>query len=74
MALMACSLFLYVASGLLAPPWAVAALLALWLLLFATACRWWTRRPRGVAVVGALSLLLWFVVINLGGAVLGWTA
>jgi hypothetical protein len=74
MALMACSLFLYAASGLLVPPWAVVALLALWLLLLVTACRWWSRRPRGVALIGLASVALWFAVLNAGGAWLGWTA
>ena len=74
MALLACSFFLYAASGLLAPGWAVVSLLLLWLVLFVLACRWWSRRPRGVAGVGLLSILLWFALVNAGGAWLGWTA
>lgn len=74
MALMACSFFLYAASGLLAPAWAVVAMLALWLALLVLACLWWTRHPRRVPVVGVLAIALWFAIVSAGDAWLGWTA
>lgn len=48
MAGMACAFFLYAASGLVAPWWAVALLLVVWVLLLVVACAWWTPRPRWV--------------------------
>ena len=74
MAGMAAVLFLYGASGLLAPWWAVVALLVVWFALFVTACRWWTPRPTWVPLLPVLALVLWFAVMTAGGAWLGWTA
>lgn len=71
---MAAAFFLYAASGLIAPWWAVVLLLVVWLFLFIVACGQWTRRPRVVPVVALVTLLLWFAVIIAGGAWLGWTA
>lgn len=71
---MACALFLYAFSGLLAPWYAVVALLAVWLGLFVLALRWWTRHPRRVPLLALAAIGLWFAVLNAGGAWLGWTA
>ena len=71
---MACAFFLYAASGLLAPWWAVVALLVAWAALFAVACAWWTLHPRWVPGVAVAAIALWFAVMALGGAVLGWSA
>jgi hypothetical protein len=65
---------LYAASGLLAPGWAVLALLVLWALLgwaaYAVHRRW-----GGVsALVPLLAVGLWFAVLTLGEQALGWTA
>jgi len=43
---MAGCFFLYAASGLLAPWYGVALLLAIWVALFVVATRWWTPHPR----------------------------
>lgn len=64
----------YLVSGLIAPLWAVVALLVWWVVL-----AWWLVRlaRRGswltplVPVVGAAT---WFVVMTLGDQLLGWTA
>lgn len=71
---MAAAFFLYASSGLLAPAWAVVLLLLLWAALFALACAWWTPHPRRVAVVPVVAVLLWFAILNAGGAWLGWVA
>ena len=74
MALMACSFFLYAASGLVAPAWGVGVLLLVWAALLALACAWWTRHPTWVPAVAVGSIALWFAVVTAGGAWLGWTA
>lgn len=74
MILMAASFFLYAASGLIAPWWAVAALMLVWLVMFVVCCAWWTPHPRRLPVVGVLSILVWFVALVAGGALLGWSA
>ena len=71
---MACAFFLYAASALLAPWWAVAALLVAWVALFVVACAWWSLHPRWVPGVAVAAVVLWFAVMALGGAVLGWSA
>lgn len=73
MAGMASVLFLYGAGVLLAPWWAVALLLTVWLVLFVLACRWWTTRPGVVAALPVGAAVLWFVVMLAGGFGLGWT-
>lgn len=71
---MAAVFFLYAASGLLAPAWAVVALLAVWLVLFALACRWWTPHPRRTVLLPVLALAVWFGTITAGDIWLDWTA
>ena len=74
MAGMACVFFLYAASGLLAPWWAVVVLLVLWALLLFLATAWWSLHPTWVPWIPVFSVGLWFVVMVVGGAWLGWTA
>lgn len=74
MVLMASNFFLYAASGLVAPWWAVVLLLLVWLAFFVLCCRWWTPHPRRLVGVALGAALLWFVVLVLGAAVLGWSA
>ena len=74
MALMACSFFLFAASGLVAPAWAVVVLLLVWAALLGLACAWWTRHPTWVPGVAVASIGLWFGLVAAGGAWLGWTA
>ena len=74
MAGMACVFFLYAASGLLAPWWAVVVLLVLWALLLFLATAWWSLHPTWVPWIPVFAVGLWFVVMNAGGAWLGWTA
>jgi hypothetical protein len=74
MAGMACVFFLYAASGLLAPWWAVVLLLIVWAALLFLATAWWSLHPTWVPWIPVFAAVLWFVVLNAGGAWLGWTA
>ena len=74
MAGMACVFFLYAASGLLAPWWAVVLLLVVWALALLVALAWWSRHPTRLPWLPVALAVLWFVVLNAGGAWLGWTA
>ena len=68
--------FPFAFTGLLAPPWAVAAVFAWWLVLLAVAvklARSDQRRWR-VVLVPAVALLGWFAVLTVGDVFLGWTA
>jgi hypothetical protein len=69
------ALFLYtVGSGLLAPLWATAVLLVLWLVMFVLACRWFMPHPRRTAWLAVLAFVLWMASISAGGVFLDWTA
>jgi hypothetical protein len=74
MILMSAAFFLYGASATIAPWWAVVALMAVWLALFALCCSWWTTHPRRITVVAVGAMVLWFVTLVGGAAWLGWTA
>jgi hypothetical protein len=74
MAGMAAVFFLYGASGLVVPVWALTALIFVWLVLFVTACRWWTSHPKPLLVLPVVALVLLFAVVAAGGAWLGWQA
>ena len=68
------TLVFYAASGLLAPGWAVALLLVIWLALLGVAI--WllrTRRPLLVLVVPVVAWLIWFGVLSAGERWGGWT-
>jgi len=74
MVLMASAFFLYAASGLVAPWWAVVLLMIVWVALFVLCCRWWTPHPKRLVPVALGSMVLWFVVLVLGAALLDWRA
>jgi hypothetical protein len=64
--------FFYLASGLIAPLWAVALLLLVW-----CALSWWLWHLRGSAralAVPSAAAVIWFVTLELGSRYLGWTA
>jgi hypothetical protein len=67
-------LFLYAVSGLLAPWYGVALLLAIWVVLFVVATRWWTPHPRRTLLLPLVGIVVWFAVLTLGEALFGWTA
>ena len=64
----------YSASGLVAPGWAVLALLVVWALLGWAAYTVHRRRGAVAALVPLLAMGLWVGVLVLGEQVLGWTA
>lgn len=68
------TLVFYVASGLLAPGWAVAVLLIIWLaLLVASIWLLRTRRPLWVLPAPVAAWLIWFGALTAGETWLGWT-
>lgn len=68
------TLVFYVSSGLLAPGWAVALLLLVWLALLALAIALLrAHRPLGVLAVPVLAWLIWFATLTAGEHWLGWT-
>lgn len=73
MAGMACAFFLYAASVLVAPWWAVAVLLVIWAALLLVACAWWTLHPKWVPGVAVFAIVFWFLAIVAGAAWLGWS-
>jgi hypothetical protein len=74
MAGMAVGFFLYAASGLVAPVWAVIVLLAFWAALLLVAIRWWTPHPTRVLVLPVVAAVVWFAAVSAGGYFLDWTA
>jgi len=69
-----CTLPFYLASGLVAPLWAIVVLLAVWLVLLG-ACLWAVRaRSAWGLAVPFIAVGIWFVVLSAGEALLGWTA
>ena len=68
------TVFLYLASGLVAPPAGVLFLLAGWAVLLVAAIRLRPSRPWLVAVTPAASVGFWVAVVSFGDWVLGWTA
>jgi hypothetical protein len=68
------TLIWYAASGLVAPGWAVAVLLLIWLALLVLAIYLLRTRPVYVLLVPFASAAIWFGVLSAGEAWLGWTA
>lgn len=66
--------FLYAASALVAPWWAVSALMLVWVGLLARAVTWWTPHPRRLVWLAAGGAVLWFVALVAGALFLGWQA
>lgn len=71
---MVAALPIYVSSGLVAPLWAIVALLIVWGSLAALALRWFTRRPWLVLLLPVVAAAVWFATLALGERVLGWQA
>jgi hypothetical protein len=67
-------LWFYVTSGLVAPWWAVALLVAAWVGMLVLSIRWATSRPYVVLAMPLAALVLWVVVMSAGGMLLGWSA
>ena len=71
---MACVLFLVLASGLVAPWWAVVLLSLVWLVLFITGTRWFMHHPWRVAALPVVMVAVWFAVVSGGAWLFDWTA
>jgi hypothetical protein len=71
---MACVLFLVLASGLVAPGWAVAGLTVVWVVLLVLGTRWFMTRPRRVALLPVVMLVVWAAVVFGGAFLLDWNA
>jgi hypothetical protein len=67
------ALWPYAISGLVAPSWGVAALLGVWALLGAAAVALHRRWGAVAAVMPLVAVAMWFGLLTLGEAVLGWT-
>lgn len=64
----------YLASGLVAPLWAIVALLVVWVVLAFCALRWFTRRPWLVLALPFVAAGVWFGAVTLGEQLLDWQA
>lgn len=64
----------YLASGLLAPFWAVALLMTCWMLFVYLGLRLRRSRPWLVLFLPVVAFAWWFLVLSAGEAWLGWTA
>ena len=71
---MACVLFLVLASGLVAPAWAVVVLTLVWVALFVLGVRWFMHHPWRVAVLPVVMAVVWFAGVTAGAVFLDWTA
>lgn len=74
MAGLACAFFLYAASGLLAPWWAVVVLMMLWMLMLVLALLWWSLHPRWLVWLSVFAIVFWFAAMVAGGVFLDWSA
>ena len=66
--------FLYFASGLVAPAWAVVLLCLFWLALLILGFRWFMTRPLHVLALPFVAAAVWFLALTAGAHFLGWTA
>lgn len=74
MLLLLVALPFYLASGLMAPLWAIVVLLMVWVVLFVLGIRWFARHPYRVLVLPVVAAAIWFAAMTAGEALLGWTA
>src|SRR5665811_1515799 len=63
-----------VSSGLLAPAWAIAVLIALWVAFAFLLARMARRRPLLTPLIPVANAALLWLAISAGGSLLGWTA
>ncbi|RPF28378.1 hypothetical protein [Georgenia muralis] len=64
----------FLSSGLLAPGWAVVALVLVWVVALVLAVRWFRRHPGRVLALPFALAAVWLVTMYVGDLVLGWTA
>jgi hypothetical protein len=69
------TLVFYLSSGLLAPGWAIAVLLVIWVALLVMAIRLLrARKPLSVLLIPIVAWLIWFGALTAGERFLDWTA
>ena len=66
-------LFMDLSAGSVLPTWGVLLLVAVWLVLFVQACRWFMSRPVGVFWLAVAGLAFWFLFLLGGQALWGWS-
>ena len=66
--------YLVLASGLVAPLWAVLTLGTVWVVALIVGWRLWRSRPALAIAVPIVTALIWLIAIAVGGRFLGWTA
>lgn len=64
----------YIASGLVAPLWAILLLWLFWLALAVLAVRWFRTRPWVVLVLPLVAAGVWWLTLTLGERLLDWQA
>ena len=65
---------LYLPAGLMVPLGGLIVLWVLWAGLAAVGIWWFRRRPLAVLALPIVAVVLWFAIVNAGGAFLGWRA
>ena len=63
----------FLASGLMAPGWAVTLFIVIWLALFVAGCLWIRRNPLRVVPLPFVAAAIWLSGMSAGEAWLGWT-
>jgi hypothetical protein len=71
-ALLAMSIW-FLATGLMAPLWAVIAFLTIWLILVVLGCVWIRRHPWRVLLLPVIAAAVLFGGLRAGATLLGWT-
>ncbi len=66
--------YFVLASGLVAPLWAVLTLVLVWVVALIVGWRIWRVHPAVAVAVPVVTALIWLAVIFAGGQFLGWTA
>ncbi len=66
--------YFVLASGLVAPLWAVLMLVVVWVVALIVGWRIWRSHPAVSVAVPVVTALIWLAVIFAGGQFLGWTA
>jgi hypothetical protein len=66
--------YFVLASGLVAPLWAVLMLVLIWVIALILGWRIWRSHPAVAVAVPVVTALIWLAVIAAGGQFLGWTA
>ncbi len=71
---LAVAVFPLSASGLMAPPWALAVIALGWLVGLIAVWRIGSRRPFAALLVPIGTVAAWFALMSMGEFLLGWTA